>query len=66
MKCNKCNKSFGHLAHKALYQKQICNKCCETAKFDSKSLFNGCKCSKNVLENKETDLKINKTALENK
>lgn len=44
MKCNKCNKSFGYLAHKLLYNKQICNKCCISARQDANGLFKGCEC----------------------
>lgn len=45
IRCKMCNTVYGTLAHLKLYNKPICNKCCDTAKFE-KGLFKGCECKK--------------------
>ena len=47
MKCLKCDKKFGILSHKKKFNKQICNKCCETSKYEN-SIFIGCDCKKQM------------------
>lgn len=44
-RCSKCNTVYGKLGHLELYNKRICNKCCDTAIIVN-GLFKGCECKK--------------------
>lgn len=50
IRCSKCNTVYGRLGHLELYNKRICNKCCDTAIMENE-LFKGCNCQKGRNEN---------------